>query len=268
MVHTKEKHILQVKNLSGGYRGKAVIRNFNLKIQSGHIVCILGPNGIGKTTMLRTLLGLLPVLGGSVSVDGKNYKDMSQKERARHISYVPQAHSVPFSFRVIDVAALGRIASLGMFENPGQKDIEAADRVLEELGISFLRDRIFTEISGGERQMVMIARALVQASEFMILDEPTSNLDYGNQIRVLGTLNRLRRQGFGIIMTTHFPDHAFLCDADVILMGKDGMILSGSAEEVITEEHMLRAYGVPIHIFEVDDHGQKLKICEPVLSDF
>lgn len=262
-----DMHTLEVKHLSGGYHGKAVIRDFNLAVGSGKVVCILGANGIGKTTMLRTLLGVLPAISGTVSVDGRNYREMSQKERARHISYVPQAHAVPFSFRVIDVVALGRIASLGTFESPKEKDIEAADRVLEELNISFLRERIFTEISGGERQMVMIARALVQASEFMILDEPTSNLDYGNQIRVLETLNRLRQRGFGIIMTTHFPDHAFLCNADVILMMKGGKILSGKAEEIITEDRMLEAYGVPVRIFEVEDQGKKLKLCMPQLFE-
>lgn len=263
MQDRKEKHRLEVNNLSGGYHGRAVITNFNLGIESGSVVCILGPNGIGKTTMMRTLLGTLSPLGGSVAVDGRDYRSMSQKERAQHISYVPQAHSTPFAFRVIDVVSLGRIASLGTFSSPGEKDIRAADQVLEELGIASLRERVFTELSGGERQMVMIARALVQESEFMILDEPTSNLDYGNQVRVLETLNRLRQQGYGIIMTTHFPDHAFWCDADVILMGRNKNIRSGSAAEVITEENMLDAYGVRVRIFEVEDEGKKMKICEP-----
>lgn len=265
MIGSSSEHILAAKDLAGGYHGKSVIRGFDLSVKSGSAVCILGPNGVGKTTMLRTLLGTLPPLAGSVTVDGKDYRLMSQRERARHISYVPQAHASPFAFRVIDVVSLGRIASMGILSSPGKEDIREADRILSELGIDNLRERTFTELSGGERQMVMIARALVQRSEFMILDEPTSSLDYGNQVRVLKTLKHLRLSGYGIIMTTHFPNHAFWCDAQVILMNRNGRILSGQAADIITERNMIEAYNARVRIFEVEDGGKTIKICEPVM---
>ena len=152
------------------------------------------------------------------------------------VGYVPQAHTPPFPFTVLDVVAMGRTAHLGPFASPGKEDIAIAEDSLARLGISALTERVYTEISGGERQMVLIARALTQQPQLLIMDEPTSNLDYGNQVRVLEQVCRLAQDGLGVVMTSHFPDQAFLCSATVALLRRTGGIVVGTAAEVITEE--------------------------------
>ena len=258
-------HILSVSDLTCGYGRRAVLSSFGTSVLSGTVTCILGANGIGKTTLLKTILGTLPAFSGDVEIDGQSFKEMSVKERARKISYVPQAHAQPFDFRVLDVVTLGRISHVGSFSSPKRKDEELAEEKLEELGIADLKDRIFTQLSGGERQMVMIARALAQEAQFMVLDEPTSNLDYGNQVKVLRAVNILKDKGYGIVMTTHFPDHAFLCDANVIMIHPDHSVVSGRAEHIITEDSMRKTYGVPILIRKIGNGDKTMRICQPVV---
>lgn len=256
---------LQIEHLKCGYGKKVIVSDFSASVTSGEILCILGPNGVGKTTLFKTILGHLPKIGGEVRVDSREFSSMSQKEKARQISYVPQAHSVPFAFTVLDVVTMGRIAHLDWLSSPGKRDREAAWEALERLEISHLANQIFTEISGGERQMVLIARALAQQSHFLMMDEPTSNLDFGNQAKVLATVRRLARQGMGIIMTTHDPDHVFLCDANVVLMMHGGEILMGMADEIVTSDNMMKAYGVPVLVEQININKRKTKVCQPVL---
>lgn len=257
---------LKVEDLDCGYGKKKIITDFSMTARTGEVVCILGANGIGKTTLFKTILGHLPRLSGKIYIDQKEIQDLSEKEKAKYISYVPQAHSTPFAFKVLDVVTMGRIAHLDMFASPKKHDIDIAGHVLEELGIGYLTDRIFTEISGGERQMVLIARALAQESKFLIMDEPTSNLDFGNQVKVLNTVKRLAQKGLGIIMTTHFPDHALLCSAKVILLTKEREVIQGSAEQIITRENLFRAYGVQVHVADVDINGARKRFCQPVIG--
>ncbi len=258
---------LEVKDAACGYGLKTVIQGISFDISSGDILCLLGPNGVGKTTFFKTLLGFLKLKSGEIRLNDRDIKTFSQKERARSIGYVPQAHTPPFPFTVLQVVLMGRTAHLGSFASPSRKDVNLADETLEMLGISFLRDRIYTEISGGERQMVLIARALTQQPEVLVMDEPTSNLDFGNQIRVLNRIRQLAASGLGVVMTSHFPDHAFLCASKVALMQRSNVFKYGTVDEVVTEENLRSAYGVDVRITSTND-GENgiLKACIPVMT--
>ena len=206
--------MLEIQNAVCGYRRgkktKTVIEGISLSVDRGEIMCILGANGIGKTTLFRSVLGGIPLLSGSVNVDGRDLSGMSIRERARKIGYVPQSHTPPFPFTVMQVAVMGRTAHMQMFATPSAGDLEAAERALALMGIDHLKDEPYTEISGGERQLVLNREGhRPQESDYLIMDEPTSNLDFGNRIRVLRRVRQLAETGRGVIMTTHDPDHAF-----------------------------------------------------------
>jgi len=259
--------ILEINNVSCGYDSKTIVKGISVKVESGEVLCLLGPNGVGKTTLFKTILGFLKLHGGEVNLDGQNIKHWKKNELAKAIGYVPQAHIPPFPFTVLDVVIMGRTAHLGMFASPSKKDIKIAEESLDALNVSYLKDKIYTEISGGERQMVLIARALTQEPKILVMDEPTSNLDFGNQVKVLKQINKLSKKGLGIIMTSHFPDHAFLCSTKVALLQRNNIFTVGSVDEVITEENLRLAYGVEVKIIStVNDEGDLMKSCIPMLN--
>ncbi|NLE09741.1 MAG: ABC transporter ATP-binding protein [Dehalococcoidales bacterium] len=257
---------LEIKNVQCGFGSRIIVDKFTMTVESGEILCLLGPNGVGKSTLFRTVLGLLKPMGGEILIDGKNIHTLPRKEFAKLMAYVPQAHNPPFPFRVLDVVVMGRTAHLGAFGAPGRHDRAIALSMLDRLGISFLADRIYTEISGGERQLVLIARALAQEPAFLMLDEPTSNLDFGNQVKVLQCVSGLAKEiGLGIIMTTHFPDHAFQTKGAVALMEWNNVFLSGNAEDIITAENMKDTYGIEIKVVKNTIEDLTVNSCIPVI---
>lgn len=257
---------LSVKNASCGYGNVPVLENVSLHIKQGEIVCILGPNGIGKTTLFRSVLGFLKLIKGEIALDGKSKSLITEKEFSKHIGYVPQGHEPPFPYSLKDVVVMGRAAHLKRFESPGIDDYKMAYNAMEMLGISYLRNKTYTHISGGERQMVLIARALTQEPKLLVMDEPTANLDFGNQVHVLQCISKLTSSGLGVLMTTHNPDHAFLCCDRVILLTKDRQILEGTVEEIVTEENLKKAYGVDVKVSSTKtDSGKIIKSCIPLL---
>lgn len=259
--------LLELKNVSCGYKSKTVVEGISMKMESGEVLSLLGPNGVGKTTLFKTILGFLKPHGGEITLDGENIRAWPKSKLAKAVGYVPQAHTPPFPFSVIDVVTMGRTAHLGMFSSPSKKDLAIAEESLDALDIRYLRNRIYTEISGGERQMVLIARALAQQPRMLIMDEPTSNLDFGNQVKVLEQIGRLAKNGLGIFMTTHFPDHAFLCSTKVALLQRGSRFFAGDADEVVTEENLRSAYGVDVRIISTQVGGGKaIKSCIPVLA--
>ena len=206
---------LEIERANCGYGGKPVVEDVSLSLDSGDVLCLLGANGSGKTTLFKAILGLLRLNGGRILVDGADTASWPQRRLARTLAYVPQAHTPPFPFAVRDVVLMARTAHLGLFGSPSRRDAAIAEDAMETLGVSHLAHARYTEISGGERQLVLIARAVAQQSEFLIMDEPTSNLDFGNQVRVLRRVKELAGRKLGLLMTTHFPDHAFLCASRV-----------------------------------------------------
>lgn len=259
--------ILELHDLVCGYRpGKPVVGPLSFSVSEGEVVCLLGPNGIGKTTLFKTVLGLLTPLSGRVSVCGRDSRKFSIKEFARAVAYVPQSHTPPFPYTVRDIAVMGRNPNMGEFSSPKREDFDKADEALALMGIGNLAGREYTEISGGEQQLALIARALAQEARLLVMDEPTSHLDYGNEMRVLAQVARLSRLGYTIIMITHTPGHAFLCADRVVAVGREGFFACGTPDEVMTEENLKTVYGVDIRLAEVVLTGSKrrVKVCVPM----
>lgn len=253
--------ILEVKNASFGYSRKTILKGISFEVGTGEFLTLLGPNGVGKTTLFKTVLGFLKIIEGEIHINGKNISQWDKARMARTIGYVPQSHTSPFAYSVLDVILMGRLAHLGAFSSPSKADIKIAEESLERLGITYLKDHLYTKISGGERQMVLIARALTQKPTILILDEPTSNLDYGNQVRVLLQIKDLSETtGLAVIMTSHFPNHAFLCSSRVALINKNGFRI-GAADDIITESNMRDTYGIRVKIAKVGDNGYYVKDC-------
>lgn len=237
---------LEARGLSFGYGGTPVGEGVDLALSGGEIVCLLGPNGGGKTTLFRTLLGVLPAMDGEVRAAGQPLSRWSRRELARLLGYVPQAHAGLFAFTVEDVVLMGRTARRGLFAAPSRRDHEAARSAMARLGIDRLSSRVYTQISGGERQLTLIARALAQEVEALILDEPTASLDFGNQLRVLSEVRRLRDAGIGVLMSTHQPEHV-LEVADRIALLKDGRVVAqGPPRETATPERLAALYGADV----------------------
>lgn len=255
---------LELRNLSCGYGQQCVIDNISFTINAREVIGLLGANGCGKTTLIKTILGLLPVQGGEVLLDGKNIKKWSSAQIARVVGYIPQMHTPPFPFQVLDVVLMGRTAHIKPFASPAKKDIKVAERVLEMLNISYLRNRIYTEISGGERQLALIARALAQEPKILIMDEPTASLDFGNQIKVLSQVNQLARLDIAVLMSCHFPEHAFIYSNRVVLLNEGRILNSGIPEESITSERLKTLYGVDVDIKTVKNRmDQNIQVCIP-----
>lgn len=252
--------LLQAENIKFGYGNRTVLRDISISIRRGEIVSLLGPNGSGKTTLLKVLLGLNTAESGRVLFEGKNVSLHDRKSLARKIAYVPQFHRASFAYRVLDVVLMGRMPHKAFFSRFDNRDAELAREALEKLSILHLEDRPYTELSGGERQMTLIARALTQGARTFVFDEPANGLDYGNQIKLLEELISLSGEGFTFIKSTHFPDHA-LWVADRVIMLKDGSILAdGSPEETITTDNLYALYGR-----EVDIHAlrENFRVCVP-----
>ncbi|MDR3130832.1 MAG: ABC transporter ATP-binding protein [Treponema sp.] len=242
---------LALEQVACGYGKKTVLEDFSARVSSGEIFCLLGPNGIGKTTLYKTILGFLPSRKGVISIDGRNVPDLSARELARYIGYVPQNQSAAFAFSVPDVILMGRSSRLGAFDQPGRGDYEMVETLMADLGISHLRERLYTELSGGERQMALIARALAQEPAFLMMDEPTGNLDFGNQALVLRQIFGLAKQGLGIIMTTHYPEQVLMLNTTAALIKRDRNAVIGPAREVLTEAVLRETYGIPVAVAEV-----------------
>ena len=258
---------IEARDLAIGHGRQRIGAGLSLSVGPGDILCLLGPNGCGKTTLFRTLLGLIPAMGGAVTLDGAPLASLSRAEIARRIAYVPQQHVPPFPFTVAEVVLMGRTARLGPFAQPGAADRAAAAAALARLGIGHLAGRDYGRLSGGQRQLVLIARALAQAAPLIVMDEPTASLDFGNQAAVLAEIAALARaaagEGRGVILSTHDPDQAFALGADVLLMQDGRTVGQGPPEAVLTGPVLSAVYGVAVSV-ERTESGRT--VCAPGLA--
>jgi iron complex transport system ATP-binding protein len=238
--------ILEGYDLTIGYPDRVVGVGLDVKLAKGEVLALLGPNGCGKTTLLKTLLGLLVPKAGEVRLDGQALSDRSIRERARLIAYVPQTHIATFAFPVEAVVLMGRTAHGNLFRRPTAKDRQIAAATLEHLGISELAERPYTMISGGERQLVLLARALAQEPQFIVLDEPTASLDFGNQGKVMREIRALAASGHGVLFTTHDPNHALRAADRAYLLRGGERLAEGLVEQVLTQERLEALYGAPV----------------------
>ena len=259
--------MLEARDLRAGYGDKEVVHGVSFDIPRGQFVCVIGANGCGKSTLLKNLLGLVKPFGGTVHIDGKNVDGMDERERARHFAYIPQAHTPPFPFKVSDVVILGRTPYLtGMATNTSERDQVIAYRAMQQLSIEHLADSIYTELSGGQQQLVLIARALAQQPDLLVMDEPTASLDFGNQQLVLSCVYKLSRLGMSVLMVTHDPDHALFCSDRVIMMEAGNIIGDGTPTEIITTENLRRIYNTESYVTDVAvESGETVRVCVPVI---
>jgi iron complex transport system ATP-binding protein len=255
---------LEAKNLDFGYRGHRVGSDVSLALEAGEVLCLLGPNGSGKTTLFKTLLGLLPAQGGAVFADGADIRSRARDEVARMVSYVPQAHAAFFPFTVQEVVLMGRTSHLGVFASPSRRDREIAQAAIERMRLSSLADAVYTRISGGERQLTLVARALAQEARVVVMDEPTANLDFGNQVRVLQHIRSLAQSGIGVLLSTHDPDQVFLCADRVAMLHQGRLAHLGTPDEAITVESLKDIYGVDVAVTRVPlEGGGERRVCIP-----
>lgn len=258
---------LTLDNVSCGYTRQPVLREVTLSLDEGEFLCLLGPNGSGKTALLKTLAGILPPLAGEIRLDGRRWGDWPVRARAARLAYVPQAHAPLFAFRVLDVVAMGRTARWPLWAGPGASDWRAAETALAAVEMESFAERRYTELSGGERQMVLVARALAQEARFLVLDEPASSLDFGNQVRMLQTLRRLVREGFGVLMATHHPEHALRCATRVAVVGSGRLAPAQTPAEALTADRLESIYRVPFVVAHLTDRiGQPFPLCAPHLD--
>jgi len=255
--------MLEVDALAYGFPGRTIGSGLGFALGDGEVLCVLGPNGSGKTTLFRTLLGLLAPHGGAIRLDGASLAELPRSEVARRVGYVPQAHAGYFAYTVREMVLMGRTAHLTAFAVPGARDREIASSTLESLGIAHLAERPFTAISGGERQLALIARALAQEPRLLVMDEPTASLDFGNQVRVLERIRALAARGIAVLFSTHDPDHAFLCAGRALLLAEGRMLALGTPREVIRAETLERMYRVNVRVLAA---GGGLHACLPELQ--
>jgi iron complex transport system ATP-binding protein len=255
--------MLTVESLDFGFPGRTIGRDVSFTLEAGEVMCVLGPNGGGKTTLFRTVLGLLARHAGAIRLEGREIETLSRPEIARRVGYVPQGHAGYFAYTVREFVLMGRTAHLGVFSVPGKRDREVAERGLESLGIAHLADQPVTEVSGGERQLALVARALAQEPKLLVLDEPTASLDFGNQVRVLQRISALAVSGISILFSSHDPDHAFLCAHRALLLAEGRVIEIGTPRAVIRPDTLERLYGVSVKVIDL---GGGAHTCLPAVG--
>lgn len=252
--------MLKVEKLSFFYNKRAILDEISFEADYGSFITILGRNGAGKTTLLKSILGILPYHSGTISIDGMELKRLSIKERARLIGYIPQLSKAVFPYRVFDMIFMGTTAALKGFKNPGKQEEEAAREAIAALKLEHLQDRIYTQLSGGEQQLVLIARALAQKSKILIMDEPCSGLDYGNQIKVLEEVKKLSENGYLILTSVHNPDQAFIYADRTLVLENKRITVDAAPNIALTEEKLSSLYGTPLKIYSPDSG---IRICYP-----
>ncbi|MDQ0032126.1 ABC transporter ATP-binding protein [Arthrobacter bambusae] len=234
--------MLELEQVGFGYTpGNWVFRDVSFRVSAGEATAVLGPNGSGKTTLVRCAAGLLTPVEGVVL-------------REQSAGFVPQAHGTAFAYRAVDMVLMGRARHVGVFRTPGNADRAAALDAMERVGAAELRDRLFPTLSGGEQQLVLIARAIAAGSPLLVLDEPVTGLDLKNQVRVLTLLRELMADGMALLLSTHHPDHAMHLASQVVLLGRTGA-RAGPAAELLTDVELSHLYGVPVSTLPYSDDG-------------
>ena len=256
---------LTVENGSFAYpKGPEIFHDIGFEVASGQIMAILGPNGAGKTTLLRCVMGMLKWKSGQSLLDGENIRTMPARRQWSKMAYVPQARMASGAYTAFQTVLLGRSSHISSFASPKQEDLDAAEQAMDRLGIRHLASKPCSAISGGELQMVLIARALASNPQLLILDEPESNLDFRNQLIVLDAMSKLAEEGMACIFNTHYPAHALQRAHQSLILSKGGDCIVGATGRVITEDNIRMAFGVNAVIGEVETPQSELKNVMPL----
>ena len=258
--------ILEVENGCFGYpKQEEILTDINIKLEEGHILSVLGPNGIGKTTLLKCMIGLMPWSRGRSLLTGKDIRTLKSKEIWNMISYIPQTHGFSFSYTGLEMVMLGRSSHLGLFSQPGHREIEMAEAMMEKVGITRLADKDCNRMSGGELQMVLIAKALINEPKLIILDEPETGLDFHNQILVLNMVEKLaHEENIGAIMNTHYPTNAMSIADEALMMNRKGDRFYGPTEDILNESNISKSFDVNVVVDEIMYQNRTIRSVVPV----
>ncbi|GHU38990.1 ABC transporter [Spirochaetia bacterium] len=265
---------MDISNLSFSYTpNQPVIENINISLNGGELLGLLGKNGAGKSTLFRCVLGFENHYSGEIFINGESSKNIRAQMRAKQIAFVPQIHYPSFNYSAFDMVLMGTAAQGKEWSTPNERQTQNVRTAMEQIGIDHLADRDFRLISGGEQQLVLISRAIAQLipcgnvtsdkSPILVMDEPTANLDYGNQLRVLFKIKELSKQGFGILLSTHNPDHAFLFADRIVALHDKHTVASGKPSECLTEGLIEKLYGVKVNI-RSSENG--IRTCVPEIK--
>ncbi len=255
---------LTVRNLSFSYGRHTVLSDVSFEAASAQTICLLGRNGAGKSTLFRCLLGLESGYSGSIGIDGQEASRLSRRELAGRLAYIPQTSDPTFDYPVVDVVLMGRTSRMGLGSTGTRQDEEAALAALDRLGIARLANCGYARISGGERQLVLIARALAQQAGAIVMDEPTANLDYGNQHKTMQLVEGLRTEGYLVVMSTHNPQHALNFATSVLVLDGGTIVAQGAPEEVMDDRLLRRIYDIPVHVDMAHSlGGHERRVCVP-----
>jgi iron complex transport system ATP-binding protein len=246
--------LLAFDHIGFGYQpnGRQVLHALSLEIQPGTVTAILGPNGAGKTTLLHLALGWLVPQNGLVRLNGQPLRHYSRRELGQWMALVPQSERIPFEYSITEYVLLGRAPYLAPLDMPGVQDCRISEQVIEQVGLDHLNGRAITTLSGGERQLALVARALAQQPRLLLLDEPTSHLDLANKVRLLKLMRELAAHGVTLVLTTHEPDVAAAIATHLVLMREGQVYQTGSLSQVFTAEHLSATYNVPVRVTQVD----------------
>ena len=255
---------VEVKDLSFSYGERPVLKNLRFVLPERALIAVLGPNGAGKTTLFRCLLNLLPRYEGEILFDGTPGKSISRSRMARLAAYVPQSAVPTFSYTVLETVLMGLTGGLSLLERPGRAEQARAMAALARLGMETMAQRSIDTLSGGERQLVLLARALVQEAKLLVMDEPTANLDYGNRHRVLQQMRELTGQGYSVLFSTHDPDQALRYASHVLALQNGELAAFGETDAVLTEELIEKLYQTPVCIVQTETQAGIVRSCVPL----
>ena len=247
--------IYELRDLHFAYRPGApeVLQGVALDLEEGRLLTILGCNGSGKSTLFGCMLGLLKPQSGSIALCGEDLTKLSPRAIASRVGYVPQSHTPAFDYTVFEFVLMGCAARVGLLSHPGAEERRRAEEAIARMGLEKLRDRPYTELSGGERQQVTIARAIAAQPRAILFDEPTSHLDFGNQVKVLRVIRELSADGYAVVVTTHDPNHALLLGGQTALFTGKGQVEVGAPETLLTEERLNALYGAELKLRYMDE---------------
>ncbi len=253
---------LKVEHLDFYFGKRQILKDINFEADKGEFLSILGPNGVGKSTLFRCILNLLKPSHGTISIDGQDTAQMTATQRAKCIAYIPQYHNPTFNFSVMDMVLMGTASQMNtLATTPSKAQIEIAENALKRLNISHLAQHPYGFCSGGEKQLCLLARAIAQQAKILVMDEPSASLDFGNRIRVMQTVRGLVADGYAVVQTTHDPEQAFMY-SDKILAIHDGQVLAwGTPKEVMTGSLMSKLYGIPVEVHSL--HDDCIRVCVP-----
>ena len=243
--------MIEVNQLSFSYGNHTVLKNLTFSIEAGKLLSVLGPNGVGKSTLFRCLLGLNKVYTGTVQINKADIKTFTTRQMAETMAYIPQSHSSTFNYSVVEMVVMGTAHRVSKFSTPSVNDYEKAYDALDQMNMRSYAERYFNELSGGEQQMILIARALAQQAKILLMDEPTSNLDFGNQLRVMEKIKMLTEKGYTVVQSSHNPQHAMMFSDEIMALYAGQIIAKGIPSNVVTKELLETLYKTNVEILEV-----------------